>query len=230
METILIVDDEEDIIIILKSVLEKHNYKVLSALSGIEAINIVKLNNNINLIVLDIMLPDIDGFSLIRNIREKTNVPILFLSAKSEIADKVKGLALGADDYISKPFDLDEFISRVKAHLRRENMIYETNRDNISTFLGDYIINPLEYTINYKNQKLQFTKKEFDIIELLAFNPNQVFSREQIFNKIWEYDSNSETSTVTEHIKKIRSKFSDNNIEDPISTIWGIGYKWSDDN
>ncbi len=222
METILIIDDEKDLVHIISDSLEKEGYNTLTAYNGYDGIELIK--ENPDLIILDIMMPDIDGYHVCRSIRGKINVPIIFLSAKIEEQDKIKGLGIGGDDYITKPFSMKELISRVKAHLRREKR-YESNDE----------INYLKYkglTIDFKSkavyingENINLTKKEYEIIELLILNKNQVFSKDNIYDKVWDYNSMGDSSTVTEHIKKIRYKL---NEYDNIKTVWGIGYKWEE--
>ncbi|MBU5438058.1 response regulator transcription factor [Tissierella sp. MSJ-40] len=224
METILIIDDEPDLVMIIKDVLENNNYNVLTAYNGFDGIELSKKKPD--LIILDIMMPDIDGFNVCNAIRDNVSCPILFLSAKDSEADKIKGLAIGGDDYITKPFSLKELVMRVKAHLRREKRILAKDDKEFLQFKNLKIdLKGMTVTVNGKD--LNLTKKEFEIVELLALYPGQVFSKEQIYEKIWGFDGMGYNSTITEHIKKIRSKISD--IDDNnqyIATVWGVGYKW----
>lgn len=224
METILIIDDEPDLVMIIKDVLENNNYNVLTAYNGFDGIELSKKKPD--LIILDIMMPDIDGFNVCNAIRDNVSCPILFLSAKDSEADKIKGLAIGGDDYITKPFSLKELVMRVKAHLRREKRALTKDDKEFLQFKNLKIdLKGMTVTVNGKD--LNLTKKEFEIVELLALYPGQVFSKEQIYEKIWGFDGMGYSSTVTEHIKKIRSKISD--IDDNnqyIATVWGVGYKW----
>lgn len=224
METILVIDDESDIVMIIKDILESNGYKVLTAYNGFDGIELSKKKPD--LIILDIMMPDMNGFSVCDAIRDNVSCPILFLSAKDSEADKIKGLAIGGDDYITKPFSLKELVIRVKAHLRREKR--STNKEN-SDFLQfkDLKIDLKGMVVTAKGYDIGLTKREFEIVELLSLYPGQVFSKEQIYEKIWGFDAIGDNSTVTEHIKKIRFKISamdeDNHY---ITTVWGIGYKW----
>lgn len=224
METILVIDDESDIVMIIKDILESNGYKVLTAYNGFDGIELSKKKPD--LIILDIMMPDMNGFSVCDAIRDNVNCPILFLSAKDSEADKIKGLAIGGDDYITKPFSLKELVIRVKAHLRREKR--STNKEN-SDFLQfkDLKIDLKGMVVTAKAYDIGLTKREFEIVELLSLYPGQVFSKEQIYEKIWGFDAIGDNSTVTEHIKKIRSKISAIDEENHyITTVWGIGYKW----
>ena len=224
METILIIDDEPDLVMIIKDVLENNNYNVLTAYNGFDGIELSKKKPD--LIILDIMMPDIDGFNVCNAIRDNVSCPILFLSAKDSEADKIRGLAIGGDDYITKPFSLKELVMRVKVHLRREKRALAKDDKEFLQFKNLKVdLKGMTVTVNDKD--LNLTKKEFEIIELLALYPGQVFSKEQIYEKIWGFDGMGYNSTVTEHIKKIRSKISD--IDDNnqyIATVWGVGYKW----
>lgn len=227
METILIIDDEIDLVFLLKDALSKNGYKVLSAYNGFDGIEMSKMGPD--LIVLDIMMPDLDGISVCNIIRDNVDCPILFLSAKDTEEDRIKGLAIGGDDYITKPFSLAEFIVRIKAHLRREkrNQEAQTKLDFLKFNNLTIDIKAKSVFINGLNTNL--TKTEYNIVELLALNPRQVFSKDQIYDKVWGFDGLGSTSTVTEHIKKIRFKFNslDPNL-DYIFTVWGIGYKWEE--
>ncbi|WP_032120990.1 response regulator transcription factor [Clostridium amazonitimonense] len=224
METILIIDDEADLVMIIKDVLENNGYNVLTAYNGLDGIELSKKKPD--LIILDIMMPDIDGFNVCNSIRDNINCPILFLSARNSEADKIKGLAIGGDDYITKPFSVKELVMRVKAHLRREKRALNREEKDFLQF-KNLKIDLKGMTVTVKSEDLNLTKKEFEIVELLALYPGQVFSKEQIYEKIWGFDGMGCTSTVTEHIKKIRFKISE--IEEStqyIATVWGVGYKW----
>lgn len=224
METILIIDDEKDLSLIIKEALEANGYKVLIANNGFDGIELARKKPN--LIILDIMMPDIDGYSLCNLIRDKVDCPILFLSAKDSEKDKIKGLAIGGDDYITKPFSLKELVSRVKAHLRREKRKANTQSSSTLTF-KNVDIDLKGFRVMVNNVNINLTKKEFEIVELLALHPGQVFSKEQIYEKVWGYDGLGDTSTVTEHIKNIRSKIKLKDKENKyIETVWGLGYKW----
>lgn len=224
METILVIDDEEDLVMIIKDTLEANGYNVLTAYNGFDGIEMSRKKPD--LIILDIMMPDIDGFNVCSLVRDNIDCPILFLSAKDSEKDKIKGLAIGGDDYITKPFSLKELVSRVKAHLRREKRKVK-KEDNSLLIFKNLAIDLKGLNVRVNDENINLTKKEFEIIELLALNPGQVFSKDQIYEKIWGYDGLGDTSTVTEHIKNIRSKISSLDKENKyIETVWGLGYKW----
>ncbi|GFN34894.1 response regulator transcription factor [Tepidimicrobium xylanilyticum] len=224
METILVIDDETDLTMIIKDALESNGYKVLTANNGFDGIELSRKDPD--LIILDIMMPDIDGYNLCSLIRDSVDCPILFLSARDSEGDKIKGLAIGGDDYITKPFSLKELVSRVKAHLRREKRRINKVIPNALTF-KKMDIDLKGFIVRVNNKNINLTKREFEIVELLALHPGQVFSKDQIYEKIWGYDGLGDTSTVTEHIKNIRSKISSQDKENKyIETVWGLGYRW----
>lgn len=224
-EKILIVDDEEEIISFLKDSLEEDGYEVFTACSGKEAIEKIKIYPD--LILLDIMMPDMNGYEVCRTIRDVVSCPIIFLTAKIEEQDIIKGLAIGGDDYIQKPFSLKQLKARINAHLRREKRnISGTDKNNL--YFKNVSINLKDREIHCNGQLVVLTKKEFDIIEFLAVNCGQVFSKDQIYEKIWGYDAEGDSSSVAEHIKTIRQKLRLlDSKEEYISTVWGVGYKWS---
>ena len=220
-ERILIVDDEVDIVKMISDFLTFRNYETITATSGTEALK--KAEFKPDLILLDINMPDIDGLSVLKMIREHISCPILFLTASIEESDKIKGLSAGADDYIVKPFSLEELSARIAAHLRRELRHKTSTKLN---FDGDFVIDYSERTVYYQNERIPFAKKEFDIIELLSTNVGQVFDRERIYERIWGYDSEGDSSVVAEHIRRIRAKLNARGIKAYIDTIWGVGYRW----
>ncbi|KAJ51985.1 DNA-binding response OmpR family regulator [Clostridium tetanomorphum] len=223
-EKILVVDDEEEIVSFIKDYLLLNEYEVITAFNGEEAIRKIELNPD--LILLDIMMPGIDGFNVCKEIRDKINCPIIFLTAKNLEDDKIKGLLIGGDDYIVKPFSLKELKARIISHIRRDKRLNDFKNNNKTKF-GDLYIDIKGRQVYYKDETIPMTKREFDIIEFLSLNSGQVFSREYIYEKIWGYDGEGDTSTITEHVKKIRAKFSNISKElDYIKTVWGIGYKW----
>ncbi len=220
-ERILIVDDEIDIVNMIKDFFQFRGYDVITATGGKEALK--KAESQPDIILLDINMPDIDGITVMTMIRDHVSCPILFLTANIEDSDKIKGLTVGADDYIVKPFSLEELGARVSAHLRRELRHKTAAKLN---FDGDLVIDYSERTIFYRNNPVQLAKKEFDIVELLSQNVGQVFDKERIYERIWGYDSEGDSSVVAEHIRRIRAKFTASNIKPYIETIWGVGYKW----
>jgi len=218
---ILLVDDEEDILQLLKDYLELQGYMVMLAHDGNEAIEKASLCPD--LVILDINMPGIDGLEVCRRIRQHLSCPIIFLTARVTEQDKINGLLTGGDDYIIKPFSIDELGARIIAHLRREER--SQVRDSLR-FIGDLTINFSERCIYYKDQRITLTKKEFDIVEYLCKNRGQVFSRERIYERLWGYDSEGDSSIVTEHIRRIRQKIGKYSDQELIETVWGVGYRW----
>ena len=218
---ILVVDDEEDIVIMLRRFFEIKNYKVLTAVNGEEALKQVEYQPDI--ILLDINMPKMDGLQVCQRIRDHVSCPILFLTARIEDTDKVNGFSAGGDDYIVKPFSLVELEARVHAHLRRERR--HTNGTKVK-FAGDLTIDYEQRCLFWEKEQLYLAKKEFDIVELLSQNPGQVFDKERIYERIWGYDSEGDSSVVAEHIRRIRAKLASYTEKAYIETVWGCGYKW----
>lgn len=224
---ILIVDDDENIAELISLYLTKECFETKVVYNGESALTEFK-SFSPDLILLDIMLPEIDGYDVCREIRKESKIPIIMLSAKGEVFDKVLGLELGADDYIIKPFDSKEMVARVKAVLRR----YKDDSDSPASASApttveypDLIINQSDYTVTYKGQIVEMPPKEFELLFFLASSPNQVFTREQLLNNIWGYEYAGDTRTVDVHIKRLREKLNDNDFW-ALSTVWGIGYKF----
>ena len=218
---ILIVDDEIDIVSMLGSFFESKGCCILSATNGTEALKQVERQPDI--ILLDINMPGIDGLEVCERIRDHISCPILFLTARIEDTDKVKGFAVGGDDYVVKPFSLMELEARVRAHLRREaRHSFETK----IRFSGDLTIDYTERCLFFADKRVGLAKKEFDIVELLSQNPGQVFDKERIYERIWGYDSEGDSSVVAEHIRRIRTKIAAYSDRAYIETVWGCGYKW----
>lgn len=218
---ILIADDEPDIVSMLSSFFDSKGYRVLTASSGAETLK--QVEHNPNIILLDINMPDLNGLEVCRRIRDHVACPILFLTARIEDSDKVKGFSVGGDDYVVKPFSLVELDARVRAHLRREA------RHNVVTqvrFTGDLTIDFAERCLYYKGDKIALAKKEFDIVELLSQNPGQVFDKERIYERVWGYDSEGDSGVVAEHIRRVRTKIAVYTDRSYIETVWGCGYKW----
>ncbi|MRN56879.1 response regulator transcription factor [Paenibacillus monticola] len=221
---ILVVDDDRDILILLRKRLEMEGYEVFTVSEGEEVIRQVKLNN-FALIVLDIVMPSMNGLDICKAIRNLVSAPILLLSAKDREIDKVVGLELGADDYITKPFSIDELTARIKSHLRREMRSVSTPVSNQKIFQFEGInINGETYEVSVDGVTVHLSGKEFEILLHLVRNRNLVLSREQIYNAVWGFEDNGDINTVTVYLKNIRKKI------DPdhrmIITIWGIGYKF----
>lgn len=221
MYKILIVDDEEDIVDMLKDYFELNDYYAFTAYDGEEAIEKLKLNPDI--IILDINMPKLNGLDLCKKIREYVSVPILFLTARVSEEDRVKGFMVGGDDYIIKPFSIEELGARVYAHLRRENR--KTPIAKVK-FQGDLVIDYSARKVMVKNE-IYLTKTEFDILELLSMNVGQIFSKERIYDSLWGFDGLGDNSVVAEHIRRIREKLKKQTEYEYINTVWGIGYKWN---
>ena len=224
---ILIVEDEESIAELEKDYLELSGFKVTIETTGDRGLKRA-LNEDFNLYILDLMLPNIDGFEICRSIREKKNTPILVVSAKKDDIDKIRGLGLGADDYITKPFSPSELVARVKAHLSRyERLIGSGMPQNDVVEIRGIRIDKTARRVYVDDEEKVLTTKEFDLLTFLASNPNHVFTKEELFQKIWDMDSIGDIATVTVHIKKIREKIEyDTSKPQYIETIWGVGYRF----
>lgn len=224
---ILIIEDEESIAELEKDYLELSGFEVQIENSGDTGLK-VALEKDFNLILLDLMLPEVDGFKICKQVREKKNTPILMVSAKKDDIDKIRGLGLGADDYITKPFSPSEMVARVKAHLARyERLIGSGVQENEIIEIRGLKIDKTARRVYLNGEEKIFTTKEFDLLTFLAQNPNRVFSKEELFKKIWDMDSVGEIATVTVHIKKIREKIEFSTAKPQyIETIWGVGYRF----
>ena len=220
-DMILIVDDEEDIVSMLRDYFEYNNYDVITAVNGTEAMK--KAGKQPDIILLDINMPDIDGLEVCSRIRAFVNCPILFLTARIGDSDKIKGFGIGGDDYIVKPFSIDELGARVAAHLRRERRQKETPKIYFDEKLA---IDYTERCLYYEGAEIPLAKKEFNIVELLSEHAGQVFSKERIYELVWDYDSEGDSAVVAEHIRRIRAKFQEAQMKPYIQTVWGVGYKW----
>ncbi len=222
MDRLLIADDEADIVTMLTSFFEGKGYEVMTASDGIETLK--QVEKRPDLILLDISMPRLNGLEVCRRIRDHIDCPILFLTAKIEDMDKVKGFSVGGDDYIVKPFSLAELEARVSAHLRRQA---RHSMETFVKFTGDLTIDFARRCLFYGKEEISVTKKEFDIVELLSQNPGQVFDKERIYEKIWGYDREGDNGVVAEHIRRIRTKIAAHTDRAYIETVWGCGYKWS---
>ena len=220
-QTIMVVDDETEILDMLKRYFSLEGYHVITATGGKEALQ--KLAKQPDLILLDINMPDMDGLSLCKSIRNFVSCPILFLTANAEDSDKIKGFGAGGDDYIVKPFSIDELGARVSAHLRRESRIQTKSSVLFDEKLA---IDYLERAVYWNGNEIPLLKKEFDIIEVLSQNPGQVFDRERLYEAAWGLDGSGNNTVVAEHIRKIRAKFTAAGAKQYIKTVWGVGYKW----
>ena len=227
MSKILIVEDEVAIAELEKDYLELSGFDVVMQHTGDAGLK-AALNEDFNLIILDLMLPNVDGFEICKKVREKKNTPIIMVSAKKEDIDKIRGLGLGADDYMTKPFSPSELVARVKAHLARyERLVGSGVKANEIIEIRGIKIDKTARRVYVNGEEKAFTTKEFDLLTFLAENPNHVFTKEVLFNKIWDMESIGDIATVTVHIKKIREKIEFNTSKPQyIETIWGVGYRF----
>ena len=227
MSRILIIEDEEAIADLEKDYLELSDFEVEIKNTGNEGLD-AALNGEFNLVILDLMLPGMDGFEVCRKIREEKNLPILMVSAKKDDIDKIRGLGLGADDYMSKPFSPSELVARVKAHMARyERLVGTAKQHNDIVEIRGIRIDKTARRVYVEGEERAFTTKEFDLLTFLAENPNHVFTKEELFREIWDMDSVGDIATVTVHIKKIREKIeADTAKPQYIETIWGVGYRF----
>lgn len=229
-QKILIVDDDENIAELISLYLMKECFDTEIVGDGESALEAIKTYQP-NIMLLDIMLPGIDGYEVLREVRKTSNLPIIMLSAKGEVFDKVLGLELGADDYIMKPFDSKEMVARVKAVLRRfqpATTDTATTQDDLpleKVTYPDLFINLTDYSVHYKGEVVDMPPKELELFYFLASHPNQVFTREQLLDHIWSYDYIGDTRTVDVHIKRLREKFKGHSSW-KLTTVWGIGYKF----
>lgn len=225
---ILIVDDEEDIRNIVGIYLENNDFETVKAKNGYEALEAIN-NERIDLAILDVMMQGMDGFTLCIKIREKTNIPIIMLSAKDQDMDKVMGLTTGADDYIAKPFNPIELLARVRAQLRRFNQLNLNQGNNEQLKFDDFILNLSTHKLLKNNEEIRLTPTEFKILKLLLSNRGIVFSTEKIFERIWGEDDFEVDNTVMVHIRNLRDKIEEDNKKPKyIKTVWGVGYKFGE--
>lgn len=227
MSRILIIEDEVDIANLEKDYLELSGFTVEIATRGDEGLR-KALDEDFDLVILDIMLPEVDGFEICRQLREEKNTPIIMVSAKKDDLDKIHGLGIGADDYMTKPFSPSELVARVKAHLDRYNrLVGQGVQKNKVIEIRGLKIDKTDRRVWVNGEEKNFTTKEFDLLTFLAENPNRVFRKEELFREIWDMDSVGDIATVTVHIKKIREKIEfDTSKPQYIETIWGVGYRF----
>ncbi len=222
MSRILVVEDDNDIAFLEKDYLEMNNYEVMVVSNGLEAISTLE-KTKFDLVVLDLMLPGMGGLDVCKRIREINDIPVIMVTAKGEVYDKVRGLGLGANDYITKPFDPTELVARVKAQLANYNRL----KGNVNEIIIDHIkIIPSNYQVFKDDIEIKLPSKEFELLNYMANNPNIVFTKEQLFERVWGLDSLGDDATVTVHINRIRDKIE----KDPsnpriIETVWGVGYR-----
>lgn len=223
---IMVVDDELEIAELIKDYLEEEQYDVIISTDGKECIKLFR-EYQPQLIVLDIMLPGLDGMEVCRTIRAESSIPIIMLSAKKTEVDKILGLGLGADDYVVKPFSPGEVVARVKAQLRRYNQFsVPADKSDVLSF-QNLKINLQAYSVELNDKYVDFTTKEFEVLRFLALHANQVLTRQQIYENVWGFNEYGDLNTVTIHIKKIREKIEDDiSVPQFIKTIWGVGYKF----
>lgn len=225
---ILVVDDEKLIVKGIKFSLEQDGFLVDTAFDGEEALQKVK-ENSYDIMLLDVMLPKIDGFEVCRQIREFSDIPIIMLTAKGDDMDKILGLEYGADDYITKPFNILEVKARIKVITRRMDKTEHKNQDAKNIIKGEMRIDCDSHRVLIKDKEINLTAKEFDLLEILALNPNKVFSREDLLNIVWGYEYPGDARTVDVHIRRLREKI-ETNPSDPkyVHTKWGVGYYFRD--
>lgn len=225
--TILVVDDDKEIANAIEKLLRLEGYAVVKAYNGLEALDKL-VENNIQLILLDVMMPKLDGLSAMMKIREHNNIPIIILSAKSEDSDKILGLGMGADDYITKPFHSGELIARVKSQLRRYMYLgdMQNSEQNSQIIVGGLSLDKDTKQLSVDGEVVRLTPKEYKILELLMSNPGVVFSAENIYERVWNEVAYSVENTVMVHIRRIREKIEINPKEpNYLKVVWGIGYK-----
>ena len=218
---ILIVDDDENINELIDMYLKSSGYETKKCFNGLDACNIVT-NDNIGLVLLDIMLPGKDGVEVLKFIRKQSNIPVIMLTAKGEVFDKVLALELGADDYVVKPFDPKELLARVKAVTRRDSP--EVKNNDVIKF-SDLTIDIGAYEVVYKNNIVKLAPKELELLHYMASSPNKVFTREQLMYEVWGYDYPGDSRTVDVHIKRLREKLKGGETWE-VQTVWGVGYKF----
>ncbi len=227
MSKILIVEDEEAIAELERDYLELSGYEVVIENNGKSGLD-KALHDSYDLLILDLMLPQVDGFEICKKVREAKNVPVIMVSAKKDDVDKIRGLGLGADDYMTKPFSPSELVARVKAHLARYDRLLSSNSpDNDILEIRGIKLDKTARRIWVNGEEKQLTAKEFDVLSFLAMNPNHVFTKEQLFKELWGTDMVGDIATVTVHIKKLREKIEmDSTNPQYIETIWGVGYRF----
>ncbi len=225
-KSILIVEDEPSIAEVVSLYLERADFKVRHAEDGEDALAILEKGIP-DLVVLDVMVPGVDGFAITRWLRERSNVPIIMLTARRDEIDRITGLELGADDYVVKPFSPQELVSRVRAVLRRAGQMQTGQPAEEPITVGEITINPLARSVMLKDEEVSLTAKEFDMLYLLAGHPRQVFTRDQLLDRVWGEAEYIDPSTVTVHVRRLREKIeADSSNPKHLITVWGVGYKF----
>jgi Response regulators consisting of a CheY-like receiver domain and a winged-helix DNA-binding domain len=217
----MIADDEPGIIQLLKDYFEIQDYQVIEAKNGLEVLG--QLDKRPDLILLDVNMPMLDGFEVCERIRTHVSCPILFLTAKIEEEDRIRGLMIGGDDYILKPFSIEELGARVEAHLRREK---RRQTEGVVKMFDRLAIHYRDRSVYYDGQPLSLTKTEYGLVEILSLSSGQVFTKEQLYEKVRGFDGSADSSIVMEHIRRVRSKIGKYTSHAFIETVWGVGYKW----
>ena len=220
-QNILIVDDEPGVLSLLRDYFEMNGYTVSTAPNGTTALE--RASRGPDLIVLDVNMPDMDGLEVCRRIRDFISCPIVFLSARVEDEDKIRGFMAGGDDYVTKPFSLDELGMRVAAHLRREERKAQSTQVR---FEDDLVIDYTAHAAYAGEVEIPLAKKEYDLVAFLSMHRGQVFDKERLYESVWGWDAEGNSSVIAEHIKRIRVKFRQAGVRDHIETVWGVGYRW----
>lgn len=224
MSRVLIIEDDTSIAELERDYLEINGFECEIAARGTTGLE-KALNENFDLIIIDIMLPGMDGFEVITELRKKKQIPVIFLSARNSDIDKIRGLGLGADDYMTKPFSPNELVARVKAHIERFGILTRVSKSSLIS-VGSLVIDTDAHKVTVGGKEIQLTAKEYDLLVFLAENPNRTFSKEKLFDRIWGMDAIGDVSTVTVHIQRVREKIN-TETEKYIETIWGVGYRFN---
>ncbi|MEK4387722.1 response regulator transcription factor [Solibacillus sp. FSL W7-1464] len=226
MQNVLLVDDEQRMLDLVELFLVPHGFTCLKEKTGKNALETLR-NEKVNLVILDVMMPEMDGWEVCKKIREFSQVPIIMLTARSDKLNLVKGLNIGADDYLTKPFDERELIARVNAILRRVPEVDESNGENV--VYNEFYLDTEKYSLYYENSKAQLTSKEFFIVKALMSRPSKVYVREELLNAAWDYETETDIRTVDSHIRNLREKLKKAGFptSEFLKTVWGIGYKWT---
>jgi DNA-binding response OmpR family regulator len=222
--TVLLAEDEHDLSNLLRRHLEDEGHRVLQAFDGQTALDIVQRERP-DLIILDWMLPRLDGLEVARRVRRQTIIPILMLTARSDEVDRVLGLEVGADDYLTKPFSIRELLARVRAIFRRMELLRESPSESRPAAQGELLVDPVSRVASVRDEPLELTPKEFDLLYLLAAHPGRAFSRDYLMEKVWGYESGGFDRTVDTHVLRLRKKLG--SLGERIETVWGVGYKFA---